>query len=352
MDTLIVRGRNRFLPDSHVEDSNRELLPVYHGTRTPYETPDVTKSKPNSLFGPGHYTTENPEVAATPGYAGEIGKDGAAPNVHKQYLDIRKPLYLDDELPEADSYMEGSTRPGVEQDPEHPIAKFLDEYQRHAGDHFNREMAVDQIGDIIDNHGPATYGDLWKALKNGHEYVGGSYDQRDANMKLAGARVNETLQKMGYDGLTHIGSGKGRGGAAALGEHRVWIAFKNDQIHSAFAPVKAQDGTGLLHHYNPGDPQLGTFEHYQAAHDAMSNGPQQGPEYIRNANKLVTSDKAYRANRALQPGTREHLDAAWDAYHNGTFANKAEEMAAQLKYAEASGAYEAKQLGLAGPVRR
>ncbi len=56
------------------------------------------------------------------------------------------------------------------------------------------------------------------------------------------AKVNQYLQKVGYDGITHMG-----GGTFGNEAHRVWIAFQAAQAKSALA----NRGT-----YDPNDPNM------------------------------------------------------------------------------------------------
>jgi hypothetical protein len=55
------------LPESVVKDAEGNLLRVFHGTGSTFEDYNPHVSREDNLFGPGYYTTENPQLAS--GYA-------------------------------------------------------------------------------------------------------------------------------------------------------------------------------------------------------------------------------------------------------------------------------------------
>jgi hypothetical protein len=150
---------------------------VFHGSAKGFQEFDPAVSDPNALYGPGLYFTESPGVAS--GYA----KQGGSPNVRPAYLDIRKPFDID---APADPRLARQWLGGSESN-----------------------QAAFQMPERI-----RTSGDLYNEMAAG---IG-----KDA--------TNQALQAAGYDGITHIGGGR-TGGEP----HRVWIAFKPEQVVSPFA---------------------------------------------------------------------------------------------------------------------
>lgn len=84
-------GKEVPLPESVARDPQGNLVKVYHGTRTTFPDFDVALANPQSLYGPGIYTTANPRIAS--GYSETVS--GAAPQVRPTYLDVRRPFDID-----------------------------------------------------------------------------------------------------------------------------------------------------------------------------------------------------------------------------------------------------------------
>ncbi len=160
--------------------------PVFHGTRRVFGAFSDGAQAHESLYGPGHYFTEDPDVAS--GYAhppkGTVFLErGESPEVRQTRLDLRRPLDID-----------------APADPE--LSRYVEE----------------NGGDVA--------GGTNKSVYRGLERVFGG-ERGD---------VNDFLKARGYDGITHVGGGP-TGGKA----HRVWIAFEEGAVGASpgSAPIRA-----------------------------------------------------------------------------------------------------------------
>jgi hypothetical protein len=208
------------LPKSQVVDEGGNLQRVFHGTTAVFDKHDPAKRGSGGggdLYGPGEYYTEAPEVASgyseggpslgigvfqdlaeAEAHAQETGgrvipvraggevigykvEPASAPNVRPAYLDIRNPFAID-----------------APADPH--IVSLMHELD------FNYPVQADGSPALETN------GDIYEALT------------AELGNK---AEVNDWLDANGFDGITHIGGS----GAKA---HRVWIAFRPEQVIPAF----------------------------------------------------------------------------------------------------------------------
>lgn len=72
-------------------------------------------------------------------------------------------------------------------------------------------------------------------------------DVYDTIVRLVGGKrgANQALQRLGFDGITHIGGGRWGNPGARGNKHRIWIAFRREQIRNAFGdPSKARSVGG------------------------------------------------------------------------------------------------------------
>jgi len=175
--------------DTAVKGEDGKPLQVYHGTNSVYTDPSNTIVADHSLYGPGHYFTEDREIAneyamterATLVPASE--RPYPHGNVRAAYLRIKHPMDMDAEL------------------------------------------------------GPRMEA-VWKAVKG---KLGGASDppiyQTNGNiydwLSKSGASkelLNAELQKHGVDGLTHIG-----GSIQGEKSHRVWVALDAKNVLPGFS---------------------------------------------------------------------------------------------------------------------
>lgn len=306
-------------------------LVVYHGTGLDFEEIDPSKLSPESLFGPGFYTTENPDIAA--GYAGsyeatlntvknlqdtmntymQTRQDLAAhgmstaqvdaeitsiqnqiaeteahtprPNVRPLRLNIQKPFDIDerftpqqanefiDKLAQAlPGYDWETTRAGIKYQTRDLIG---DGGGVNAEDVYNIASGTRTIGPV---QGPYDIG----YRHDGGEvpvYIGKSATGETTTLGKAG--LNSALQRIGYDGITHIG-----GARTGNDPHRVWIAFNPSQVHS------------------PWDiPDL-SIEHAAASADAMTKQAtiMESPTLPEAMGKVVMDDSdVVKAVQAANP---------------------------------------------------
>ena len=180
--------------------TGEEPTRVYHGSKHAFTELDPAKADPAALYGPGHYFTENPDVAA--GYAGKplqvnydawvaAGREAETPrpNIRPAHLDVRNPFDIEAKI------TPGEVRRLFE-DAGHPIAEFSEN--------------LDQMIKGSNLTGEGVYGSLLAHF--GSKSV-----------------VNDFLREAGYDGITHIG-----GARTGTQPHRVWIAFDPKQVVSPF----------------------------------------------------------------------------------------------------------------------
>lgn len=168
---------------------------VYRGTPTAYAKEDPGKWDPNGLYGPGAYFTENPKVAS--GYSAKPPTSYeemrmASPNIRPAYLDITKPLDMD--------------QPARKDWLQQVLSRYTEKYPNNDG-----SLAA-HVNEIV-------------SLKMTNEFAYDSFVRHGLPKKL----LNEAAQAAGYDGITHIGGAR-TGGEA----HRVWIAFKPRQEVNPF----------------------------------------------------------------------------------------------------------------------
>lgn len=175
----LTKEQEEYFKDSKVRDENGNLKVMYHGTSAGGHTVfDPYGKAKYGLFGVGTYFTDNKEVAES--YT-EKGR-GKNKQIYETYLNITNPIDMDaaadptawsKALPDANFPAEGTNE------------------------------------------------DFYRAMEEYFE------DQEYSRWEASEAAL-ETLESMGYDGITHIGGG--RFNKKDETRHRVYIAFQPEQI--------------------------------------------------------------------------------------------------------------------------
>lgn len=258
--TLRARYFDKALAQSKVRTADGDIAAVYHGTQSPVEIKklDSAKFDKAALYGPGFYTTQSADIAA--------GDEGYA--MSKPYTPSKQSLEAHPEFPNAvqqvikDWTMYPELAEAYRQDSPVTIegnyyksARSFVQEQARAEIRFNHLTAaphayefyldirnpfdVDKVLSKRDAAGllrEAGASDThWKSLL---DKIESDHTSRIGNVlysnlvSVAGseAKANNVLVKAGYDGITHIG---GFGDS----KHRVWIAFKPEQVYSAHADI-------------------------------------------------------------------------------------------------------------------
>jgi hypothetical protein len=277
---------DKFLENSQVK------RPVYHGTQTPTEILQVDPNKfdPEALYGPGFYTTQSSDVAA-----GEGG-----------YADSKKAIVSSETVwnsPEyknffAEEMAKQREIPGYAlRDPDTVEGLAMEKaYERafaslRTGNPHAYKVYLD-IRKPFDIDAPVDP-DIQLKFRDDFGFFPRGYDGEqlyDALVEAVGddkAAANQWLQEQGYDGITHIGGGRrarlgvdsekafeteeeARAYAEQVGGklippqpeseyfpgvrfpygdkwqvegHKVWIAFKPEQVKSATGNVGTFDPT-------------------------------------------------------------------------------------------------------------
>ena len=180
----LTEAQLEFFKDSKVRDENGNLLTMYHGTSGGGFTAFDPYASSIGLFGQGSYFTDNKSVAES--YT-EKGK-GNNKQVYEVYLNITNPIDMD-----AQGDVEAWTKAfsGMDGD----IGRFLE------------SGTNEQI-----------YRSALEYFDDGNEYD---------KYEISGMMI-EAIEKMGYDGITHIGGG--RFNKKDDTRHRVYIALESNQV--------------------------------------------------------------------------------------------------------------------------
>lgn len=219
---------------SKVADINGYPLRVYHGTAADFSEFDPMALDGDALFGPALYHTEDPSIAS--GHAArtddlvamQFAPEGPLyPNIRPALLDIKNPFNADQNFTQPES---------------HAIVDRLEQLLPE----FNWNRARDTISDPASSFSTSTRTpsttltgeELYNTLAsvNPVESVPGPVRQIaglefPVRMNLGKSGLNNALQSIGYDGITHIG-----GARTGNAPHRVWIALAPAQVHPYFAP--------------------------------------------------------------------------------------------------------------------
>ena len=286
----VTRGP-AYLIGSKVVDANGNPLRVYHGTKAEYDVPDLSFDSGGNLYAKGVYHTEDPEIAGTPGYVGqmrtiwegldqvyaqikaahpdiqgiddtllqhELGVLGQNDIVDQQTVEWFKNVYGYDLTPHGRMTTKPNIRPAF-LDIRNPwdMDKIFDNEEINGildrldaaypeYDWTAARMAISQPNNPTYSRriGFKNTGDnLWHILSNvetfsreqgpveninaGWTYPEAAYPM--GNRKIGEDGLNAALRTIGYDGITHIG------GINGGKQHRVWIVWDPGQIHSPFS---------------------------------------------------------------------------------------------------------------------
>lgn len=152
-----------------------------------------------------HRDVSNAEVSAR--RRAHYANQGKAPNVRVARLDIRKPFDADRLIDDDPGAFERILKAARELYP--------------AFDWDESEEQLEQKEQFENLTGE----DVYRALQHTPD--------DESGQKFGPTRVNELLEHLGYDAITHIGGGRS-GGVA----HRVWIPFHRQSVFSAFGPAE------------------------------------------------------------------------------------------------------------------
>lgn len=267
---------------------------------------DASKQNPKSLYGPGFYFTDDPATAGgdgetVKGYAkkgeAKLG-DAASPGVVPAHLDVRNPFDVDEELPD-DKWKALVSK----------AASLMPEFD---WDYISEKLDQREQESNID--GWAVYTALSKAI--------GEEDGKP----LGKARANDLLQKMGYDGIAHIG-GQNTGNKP----HQVVIAFKPEQIFGKYGGEerKKTDARLFAAKPNPSKPNPAALKLAEATGlEYLGKSPSAGGHQFRDPKTGAVAtvpelksgaqvrDFMERANRMVPKGVAKP-SAYTQAYNDG-----------------------------------
>ena len=262
------------LPGSVVRDEQGNLRRLYHGTPNKFPDFEMAEMSPESLYGPGIYMTADPAVAG-----------GSAEEIARGYMGYASKGYQPDTALWAEQMRDGlrdqlqrhrASLADIQQaarGPGRPAGLQARDAQRIAQQ--QRQIAETEAGleqaerDVFQAYreGPhvrPTYADLKKPFDINAPFDATAVNtaleglpKKDAARIIEGTRLainqsgakltnstfyegliqafggkeqaNAYLQKLGYDGITHVG------GAIMGGEpHQVYIAFSPEQVYPSF----------------------------------------------------------------------------------------------------------------------
>jgi hypothetical protein len=247
-----VGGQMQPLPESTVRGPEGLLKKLYHGAPIGFADFQAERANPESLYGPGIYMTENPDIAA--GYAKTQGPVSLwRPEEAQKYFQPGRLVSgyngQDKVLQFDPGTADGSWRVQVQgvDAQGNPRAGELPRWhstppQVHEQ---NVRPVYADIKNPFDIEGSMPKTDAAKMLRS----VGMEPAYQEALMKSRGDSipnrrlyqeltlnfggdkqlVNAVLQHHGYDGITHIG-----GGITGSDPHQVYIAFSDKQVYPTF----------------------------------------------------------------------------------------------------------------------
>lgn len=226
----------RNLRNSKVADETGLPLVVYHGSQNIFEVFDPSRANPDALFGPGAYFTENPDVAS--GYAGTARRTDTAPNVTPVFLRITNPLDMDAPMPQLiRETVEAFNDPSV--------------------------MSLDMLDDILEKLDIEDISEIVTS-EEAYRLLQAEYFVNNGTSSGGKAEINEFLQTLGFDGITHIGGARTR-----TAPHRVWIALaevtSENRPTSAFSPRLTEDKELIFDSFTKFENQIfGALENQRA----------------------------------------------------------------------------------------
>lgn len=269
----VTNGPSQLL-GSVVADINGNPLQVYHGTGAAFDQFNPSLLDSEALYGPGIYHTESPEIAN--GYAGKRGDiqwipggkqlaltrvnasiqqhgglsafNGYLPAVpptpdtvvdwandlgidlgdlsydtdivRPAYLSIKNPFDVDaqyDQHQVADIFNKLKVvQPNYAWDSMHSLIKMQSDLPTVQGLAIGGDELYTSLSAVAQT---PTHPDFYNQKMGGSGYFNG-------HAVIGKAALNQALQQIGYDGITHIG-----GAITGSPPHRVWIAFQPEQVH-------------------------------------------------------------------------------------------------------------------------
>ena len=231
-----------------------ERVTWYHGTRGAGEkiAKEGFQTGPHTdeyaLYGPGHYFTDNPDVAegyATKGFVAGAPVKLLGGSIIPVHIDVRHPFEAEKWMgyDEAINIAEKVGRPDLA-DNYRSSARFIEERKRT---HPEENYGKPRMGPLytIEGYDPGMKGgELWNDLVRG-----------DPGVRLKPAELNKKLQEMGYDGITYDG-----GKIVGDRPHNVVVAFDPKQVQFKYAPVERppMSATGPIE--EPADAGAKRFE--------------------------------------------------------------------------------------------
>lgn len=248
------------LQESAVRNPDGTLKRVYHGTNKVYDEVDPTKLDPDALYGPGIYTTDNPEVAF--GYAVPTSTRTAIDSNEFLVRNAQKNIArIDEEL--AKHNVLGAEQARLMRERDRWVSELrqgeagLDVMNRTIGNPNTRPAYLDikKPFDIDAQYTPEQAKQIFDAggIKKAEPFYNGSrstwkgediIDQFVAEGSKA--KIPEALRASGFDGITHVG-GKITGG----NKHQVYIAFSSDQVHTPWSIEVQKQLAELARNQNP-----------------------------------------------------------------------------------------------------
>lgn len=216
----LTKEQQEYFKDSKVRDENGNLLTMYHGTSSGGHTVfDPYGGKPG-LFGQGSYFTADNTVAESYTQKGR----GNNKQIYEVYLNITNPIDMDAQAN-------------------------VDEWKQYFSKHLPD----------ADFPKSGTNEALYRSTLE--EFENSEYDRYEVAEIMM-----DTFQKMGYDGITHIGGG--RFNQKDDTRHRVFITFDSNQIKNADNTTPTSDAdiryslseNGTLQDSNGNDVKLDTSE--------------------------------------------------------------------------------------------
>lgn len=227
-------------------------LRTYHGTRYSFGDYDLAKMSPDSLYGPGIYTTANPEVAST--YAAKISDaELPADNLRRALGDAEQRMsrYMDDFTKASNPLARENAKASVELYGQQaaalrkqlaaaekslpPVSPNVRMHYIDARNPFDADALLGggALSDLDAAAGVNLFG------SQDVSFAPGSFAFKMLEQQLGGPKAAyEALRKAGYDSITHMGGGLQGGGDIM---HQVWIATDPSQVYAPYIAPALRD---------------------------------------------------------------------------------------------------------------
>lgn len=215
------------LSGTRVVGRDGQPLTVYHGTAWEFENFDLSRADPDALYGPGFYHTESADIAS--GYTGlmsPLDLPTSTANIRPARLRISNPFDIDKVYTgeEADAIVMRLAQALPDYDIQDPGFRF-ESRSTVTGDELYHEWQA--LVTRAPQQGPEAPSNV---VEN---FIGRGLDDPSqapflrSSFPLGKIGLNQALQSIGFDGITHIG-----GRITGSPPHRVWIAFSPEQVYS------------------------------------------------------------------------------------------------------------------------